>query len=91
MCCKAGGHLSGAAYNPAVLIAVNALTISWSKSTKLTPNIPTMIAGEIVGAVFFALVFKFIYSPYYVTIMEEKNKASESTGYSEAKIKQEIV
>jgi glycerol uptake facilitator-like aquaporin len=88
MCCKAGGHLSGAAYNPAVLLALNLTTSAFGKNKEMaTKNVPPMVAGEIVGAVVFAMVFKYVYCPFYEMIMDEKNNASESNGFLEVKTK----
>lgn len=90
MCCQAAGKLSGAALNPAVLIALN-LTNSLSKDGNhalALKNLPYMIAGEISGAMVFAFIFKYIYSPFYETIQDEKvEAAAASKGYMQVKTK----
>merc|ERR1712151_2399 len=78
------GTISGGALNPAVLLAING--IAGSKPSMR--YIPERILGEIVGAIFFAAVFRFIYSPFLVYCNEDKpEKAGSSEGFLEAKTK----
>lgn len=88
MCCKAGGKLSGAAYNPAVLLALN-LTAFAKNGSNATRELPYMILGEILGAIVFAFIYKYIYCPFYENIQDEKNnKAAEE--FVPVKTKQEV-
>jgi len=85
-----GAKLSGAAYNPAVLLALNVSSKIDLKADSLK-QIPVMVLGEILGVIFFAMVFKFIFNPFYEMVNDEKNKPAETKEFVEAKIKEEQV
>merc|ERR1712151_1437699 len=79
------GPISGGALNPAVLLAINGT--SWTPYAMT--YVPERLIGEIVGVIFFAFVFRFIYSPFLVYCNEDvPEKAGSSEEFIEAKTKQ---
>ena len=64
MSASAGINISGAGYNPAVLIALNSLAYYW-KDTNAMNQVGYIILAELLGGIIAALVFKYIYEPYY--------------------------
>lgn len=76
-----GGKLSGSAFNPAVLLAIN-LTASMTKGSATRYNLGVMILGEFLGVIVFALIYKFIYCPFWELIQDEKNQPE---GYTQIK------
>lgn len=62
--CRAGSGLSGAAYNPAILTALNVVA-SVSKDPDATHYLLLMILGELVGVCIFAAIFKWVFENYF--------------------------
>lgn len=83
------GPLSGAALNPAVLLAVNTIANCYTKKfANPLKIVPSMLLGEVVGVILFAIIFKYVYCPMYESIQEEKEKSPE--GYTKLNEKQEV-
>lgn len=61
---NAGSVLSGAAYNPAVLLVLNVIAAINGKNNA-TSHIPLMIVAELLGVAVFALIFKYVFKSYY--------------------------
>jgi len=74
--CCAAAPLSGAALNPAVMFTINLCNAAYN-SKYLYSGTKYMFLGQIIGAIVFGLIFKYIYSPFYESIQDEKNKDSE--------------
>lgn len=80
---NAGSFLSGAAYNPAVLLVLNVIAYILGEKNA-TSHIPLMICAEFIGAGIFALIFKYVFKPYY-------NKDCDNTGKTnEVKLSSDI-
>merc|ERR1711934_764567 len=75
-------YFSGGALNPAVLIAINSTT----EGAGHMKFVPLMVLGEVLGVIFFAFVFKFVYSPFLAYVMEDE-PVKNSEGFQEAKLK----
>jgi glycerol uptake facilitator-like aquaporin len=65
MCVNAGASISGAGYNPAVLIVANSIAYWWKKDEKAMDKVFYMIIAEFIGAFVAAIAFKYVYEPYY--------------------------
>jgi|ERR1712032_22942 len=78
----AASYFSGGALNPAVLIAINSTT----EGAGHMKFVPLMVLGEVLGVIFFAFVFKFVYSPFLAYVMEDE-PVKNSEGFQEAKLK----
>lgn len=78
MAVNGGAVLSGAALNPAVLLTLN-LSSKISAGNEVMKRIPMMVLGEIVGVIIFAVIFKYIYSPFWELVNDEKEKEAEFT------------
>jgi len=61
---NAGSQLSGAAFNPAVLITLNSLA-RLSGKTSAFEHVWIMIAAELLGVVVFGFIFKYLFTPFY--------------------------
>lgn len=80
---NAGSVLSGAAYNPSVLLVLNTIAyIDGKKNT--TSHIPLMIVAEFIGVAVFALIFKYIFKTYYDYNLHQ-------TGQGDLNVKKEVV
>lgn len=60
---NAGGQLSGAAYNPAILTVLNVIAYH-VKEAKALHYLSYMIAAEFAGAFIFALIFLWFFEPF---------------------------
>lgn len=69
----AGSKLSGAAFNPAVLITLNALARFGAHRTGAFAHVWVMIGAQLLGVLVFGLIFKLIFVPFY-EITHQKNK-----------------
>jgi len=76
MAATVGGPLSGSAFNPAVLLAIN-VTASFTRGKAALREVPYMLLGEITGVIVFALIYKYIYCPFLEHIKEENTKEYE--------------
>jgi glycerol uptake facilitator-like aquaporin len=79
MIVNAGASISGASYNPALLIVFNSIAYFWGHKDALN-YVPYMVIAELVGGFLAALIFKYVYEPYYAykhrVIKERKTKFS---------------
>lgn len=82
---NAGSKLSGAAFNPAVLITLNALARFGAHKSGAFQHVWIMIGAELVGVFIFGLIFKFLFVPFYEFTHESKSKAKNDE-YKEVKI-----
>jgi glycerol uptake facilitator-like aquaporin len=74
---NAGSKLSGAAFNPAVLITLNALAKFGAHKTGAFTHVWIMIAAELAGVLVFGLLFKYLFVPFY-ELTHENNKKSNN-------------
>jgi glycerol uptake facilitator-like aquaporin len=61
---NAGTALSGASYNPAIITTLNSIA-RHTKDPKALDKLHVFIISEICGAIFFSLIFKYLFEPYY--------------------------
>jgi glycerol uptake facilitator-like aquaporin len=71
---NAGSKLSGAAFNPAVLITLNAFARFGAHKTGAFAHVWIMIAAQLAGVFVFALIFKYIFVPFYEVIHQQNEK-----------------
>jgi glycerol uptake facilitator protein len=86
MAAEVGGKLSGSAFNPAVLLAINLTASFTSKGSAARKNIGVEILGEFLGVILFALIYRFVYCPFYELIQEEKKSPAKEFAPAEIKI-----
>jgi len=80
------GTMSGGALNPAVLLAINGLASNRGIDGVNMRYTTERILGEILGVIFFACVFRYIYSPFLVYCNEDvPEKTGEGQNFVEAK------
>lgn len=77
---NAGSKLSGAAFNPAVLITLNALARFGAHKTGAFAHVWIMIGAQLLGVIVFGLIFKYIFVPFY-EITHQKNKKENNEEY----------
>jgi len=68
---NAGSTISGAAYNPAILTMLNFVAYQTKDSTAIN-YLVYMISAELVGAIVFALIFKYIFEACWEKPQEKK-------------------
>lgn len=73
----AGSKLSGAAFNPAVLITLNALARFGAHKTGAFAHVWVMIGAQLTGVLVFGLIFKYIFVPFYEFTHHKNKKASD--------------
>lgn len=75
---NAGSKLSGAAFNPAVLLTLNALAKFGAHKTGAFAHVWIMITAELAGVIVFGLIFKYLFVPFYELTHEKNNKSNNS-------------
>jgi len=74
---NAGSKLSGAAFNPAVLITLNALARYGANKEGAFTHVWVMVGAQLIGVIIFGLIFKYLFVPFYEITHEKKNKKTE--------------
>ena len=70
-----GGDVTGGAYNPAALIAVNFYAFKIGKDKNAVKGCGRLILAEFVGAIFFSVVYRFFFlNPYITRHVKEEEK-----------------
>jgi len=83
---NAGSKLSGAAFNPAVLITLNALARFGANKLQAFSNVWIMVAAELLGVLVFAYIYKLLFVPFYEfthATNATKKKSDEAEGERE--------
>jgi len=75
---NAGSKLSGAAFNPAVLITLNTLARFGAAKTEAFNHVWIMIGAQFAGVLVFGLIFKFIFVPFYEATHQSNKKADNN-------------
>jgi len=71
---NAGSKLSGAAFNPAVLITLNALARFGAHKSGAFAHVWVMIAAQLLGVLVFSFIFKYIFVPFYEFTHQQNTK-----------------
>jgi glycerol uptake facilitator protein len=74
---KAGSQLSGAAFNPAVLLTLNSLARFGYHKVEAFDHVWIMIGAEFTGVVVFGLIYQYLFVPFYEATHEEIKKSQE--------------
>jgi len=86
---QAGSNISGAAYNPAILTVLN--VVAYNSTDPLAIQfLFYMVSAEVLGAIIFALLFKFVFESYYISKYEKEISEKKQKDDFEANVRTQV-